>query len=137
ETQTFRGASVSRAHGVIGLQGLVPYKYEIQPALFVSQNGDISFRFSATKELLFTQRLILQPRFELNAAVQRVNRFTTGRGLNDIELGFRLRYEMKRQFAPYIGISIDQSYFGTADLVRQDGGSPRQIRFVAGVRMWH
>ena len=61
----------------------------------------------------------------------------TGRGLNNIEIGIRLRYELKRQFAPYIGISFDRSFFGTADFVRQDGGNPRQIRFVAGVRLWH
>lgn len=137
ETQTYRGAVVTRAHAVIGLQGLVPYKYEIQPTLFISQRGDISFRFEATKELLLTQRLILQPRLEINAAIQQAERFTTGRGLNDIELGLRLRYEIKRQFAPYIGISYDQSFFHTADFVRQDGGSPREIRFVAGVRLWH
>ena len=137
ETQTFRGASVSRAHAVIGLQGLVPYKYEIEPTLFISQNGDVSARFTATKDLLLTQRLIIQPRFEINGAIQRVERFTTGRGLNNIEIGMRLRYEIKRQFAPYIGISFDRSFFGTADFVRQDGGNPRQIRFVAGVRLWH
>ena len=137
ETQTFRGASVTRAHAVIGLQGLVPYKYSIAPTLFISQRGDISVRFAATRDLLFTQRLVLQPRLEVNAAIQQVERFTTGRGLNNVELGFRLRYEIRRQFAPYIGISYDQSFFETANFVRQDGGNPRQIRFVAGVRVWH
>ena len=137
ETQTFRGASVTRAHAVIGLQGLVPYKYSITPTLFISQRGDISVRFAGTRDLLITQRLALQPRLEINAAVQQVERFTTGRGLNNVEVGLRLRYEIRRQFAPYIGVSYDESFFGTADLVRQDGGKPRQIRFVAGVRIWH
>ena len=137
ETQTSGGASVTRIHAVVGLQGLVPYKYSITPTMFISQRGDVSFRLAATKELLFTQRLILQPRLELNAAIQRVNRFTTGRGLNNVEVGFRLRYEINRKFAPYIGVSYDESFFGTADLVRQDGGKPRQIRFVAGVRLWY
>ena len=137
ETQTFRGASVTRAHAVIGFSGLAPYKYEIEPTLFISQNGDLSARFTATKDLLVTQRVVIQPRFEINAAIQQVERFTTGRGLNNVELGFRLRYEIRRQFAPYIGISYDQSFFGTANFVRQDGGNPRQIRFVAGVRVWH
>jgi copper resistance protein B len=137
ETQTFRGASVTRTHVVIGLVGLVPYNYEIEPSLFISQNGDVSARFTATKDLLLTQRLVIQPRFEINAAIQRVERFTTGSGLNNIEMGFRLRYEFKRQFAPYLGVSFDRSFFGTADLVRQDGGDPRQIGFVVGVRLWH
>lgn len=132
----FNGAMSARTHAVIALQGLVPYIYEIQPALFISQSGDVSARFTGTKDLLLTQRLIVQPRLEINAAIQKVERFTTGSGLNDIEFGFRLRYEIKRQFVPYVGISFDRSFFGTAHLVRQDGGSPTQIRFVAGVRMW-
>jgi copper resistance protein B len=56
--------------------------------------------------------------------------------LNNIEAGLRLRYEFRRKYGPYIGVSYDRSFFGTADLVRQDGGDPKQLRFVAGVRIW-
>lgn len=137
ETQTFRGENVTRAHAVIGFQGLVPYRYEIESALFISQDGDVSARFQGSKDFLLTQRLILQPRFEAHAAIQKVERFTTGSGLNNIEFGLRLRYEIRREIAPYIGVSIDRSFFGTADLVREDGGDPSQIRFVAGMRLWY
>ncbi len=136
ETQTFSDRNVTRAHAVIGFEGLIPYRYEIKSALFISQNGDLSARFTITKNYLVTQRLVFQPRFETNAAIQRVEKFTTGRGLNNIELGLRLRYEIRREFAPYLGVSFDRSFFGTADLVRREGGDPRQVRFVAGVRMW-
>ncbi|WNM57602.1 copper resistance protein B [Candidatus Nitrospira allomarina] len=136
ETQSYRGRNVTRGLAVIGLQGLVPYNYEIQPAFFISQHGDLSARLTATKDLSLTQRLILQPRFETNAAIQRVRKFTTGSGLNNLELGFRLRYEIRREFAPYVGISLDKSFGDTASLVRQEGGNPSQIRFVVGVRLW-
>lgn len=136
ETQTFRGENVTRAHAVIGFQGLVPYRYEIESALFISQDGDVSARFQTSRDFLFTQRLILQARFETHAAIQKVEKFTTGRGLNNIEFGLRLRYEIRREIAPYIGVSIDRSFLGTADLVREDGGDPNQIRFVAGTRLW-
>ena len=136
ETQTFRKGEVARAHAVIGFQGLVPYRYEIESALFISQDGDVSARFQTSRDFLLTQRLILQARFETHAAIQRVERFTTGRGLNNVEFGLRLRYEIRRQIAPYIGVSLDRSFFDTADLVRQDGGTPSQTRFVAGVRLW-
>lgn len=136
ETQSFRGANVTRPHAVIGIQGLVPYRYEFESALFISHQGDVSGRVSFTRDFLLTQRWILQGRIEANAAAQRVERFTTGRGLNNIEAGLRLRYEIRRNFAPYIGISYDRSFFGTADLVREDGGDPEQLRFVAGVRVW-
>ena len=137
ETQTFRGENVARAHAVIGFQGLVPYNYEIESALFISQNGDVSARFQGSKDLLLTQRLILQARFETHAAIQTVERFTTGSGLNNIEFGLRLRYEIRREIAPYIGVSIDRSFFETADFVRQEGGNPSQTRFVAGIRLWY
>lgn len=136
ETQSFRGANVTRGQTVIGIEGLVPYNYELEAALFIDQNGKVSGRLSLTKDLLFTERLILQTRFETNAALQRVERFTTGSGLNNLELGFRLRYEIRREFAPYVGISLDRSFGETATLVRQEGGAPSQVRFVAGIRMW-
>jgi copper resistance protein B len=136
ETQSFRGRNVTRSLGVIGIQGLVPYNYEFESALFIDQNGEVSARLSFTKDMLVTQRLILQTRFETNAAVQRVEEFTTGSGLNNLEFGVRLRYEIRRGFAPYVGISLDRSFGETATLVRQEGGDPSQVRFVAGVRMW-
>ena len=136
ETQTFRGENVTRGLAVVGLEGLVPYSYEVESALFIDQDANVSARLSATKELLMTQRLILQPRIETELAAQRVERFTTGSGINNLELGFRLRYEIWRKFGPYVGVSFDWSFFDTADLVRGDGGDPSQVRFLAGVRAW-
>jgi copper resistance protein B len=136
ETQSFKEENVTRVHAVVGLEGLIPYRYEVEGSLFVSHRGDVSARFTITKNFLFTQRLVFQPRLETNAAIQRVERFTTGRGLNNIEFGLRLRYEILREFAPYLGVSFDRSFSGTADLVRQEGGDPSQVRLVAGVRMW-
>jgi len=136
ETQTFRGRNVTRGLGVIGIEGLVPYNYDFESSLFIDQNGAVSARLSFTKDLLITQRLILQTRFETNAAIQRVEEFTTGSGLNNLEFGGRLRYEIRCEFAPYVGISLDRSFGETATLVRQEGGNPSQVRFVVGVRAW-
>jgi len=136
ETQTYQGRAVTRAHAVIGVEGMIPYRFEIEPSLFISQNGDVSGRFTILRDYSITQRLILQPRLETTVAAQRVERFTSGAGLNNIEAGFRLRYDIRRKFSPYIGISFDRSFFGTAALVRREGGDPSQIRFVAGVRLW-
>ena len=136
ETQTFRDENVTRGLAVIGLEGLVPYGYDLETALFIDHDANISARISATTDWLLTQRLILQSRAETSAAVQRVERFSTGAGLNNLELGFRLRYEFWRKFGPYLGLSFDWSFFDTADLVRQEGGDPSQARVVAGLRVW-
>jgi len=136
ETQSFRGAMVTRGQTVIGIEGFVPYNYDVEAALFIDLDGKVSGRLSLTKDFLLTQRLVLQGRFETNAAVQRVERFTTGSGLNNLEFGVRLRYEIRREFAPYIGFSLDRSFGETATLVRQEGGDPSQVRFVAGLRAW-
>jgi copper resistance protein B len=136
ETQSFKGSNVTRGLGVIGIEGLVPYNYEFESSLFIDQNGAVSARLLLTKDMLLTQRLIVQTRFETNAAVQRVEEFTTGSGLNNLELGVRLRYEIRRECAPYVGVSLDRSFGETATLVRQDGGNPSQVRFLVGVRAW-
>jgi copper resistance protein B len=136
ETQSFRGRNVTRALAAIGIEGLIPYSYELEATLFLDQDGAASARLSLTKDLFLTQRLILQARFQTNAAIQRVEEFTTGSGLNNLEFGVRLRYEIRREVAPYVGVSLDRSFGETATLVRQEGGSFSQLRFVAGLRMW-
>ncbi len=136
ETQSFRDRNVTRGLAVIGLQGLVPYNYEIESALFVSHRGDVSARLTTTKDMSLSQRLILQLRLEANAAVQRVKKFTTGSGFNNVEGGARLRYEIRRELAPYVGVSLDRSFGETATLVREEDGDTSQIRFVVGARVW-
>ena len=120
----------------LGFIGLSPYWLEMEPSLFVSQRGDISGRISAAIDLLFTQRLILQPRTELNAAVQPVRSIGVGSGLNDVELGARLRYEIRREFAPYVGIAWRRQTGETAGLARAAGESVTEGVFSAGIRMW-
>ncbi|GEM_PF-79184 len=136
ETKTFRGASVTRGQFVIGIEGLVPYKYELESALFISHQGDVSGRVTFTRDYLFTQKWILQGRVETNFSAQRVARFGLGSGLNDIELGLRVRHEIRREFAPYFGVSWDRKLFGTADFARLEGNNASQLRFVMGVRVW-
>ena len=136
ETHSFRGANLTRPQAVVGFEGLAPYIIEVETGVFIDPKGNLSGRLSLTKDFLFTNRLIMQARFETNAAIQRVERFATGSGLNNIEAGFRFRYELRRKFAPYVGITFDRSFFGTARLVRQEGGDPSQIRLAMGVRMF-
>lgn len=129
--------SATRAHLALGLEGLAPYWFEVAPTLFVSQDGDISARLEASYDLLFTQRLIAEPELELNAALQEVPEHGIGSGLNDIGLGVRLRYEIKREIAPYIGFTWTRRLGGSADLAREAGRSVDERAFVAGLRVWY
>ncbi|WP_204101983.1 MULTISPECIES: copper resistance protein B [Spirulina sp. CCY15215] len=124
-----------RVFGVIGVQGLTPYLFEVDAALFVSQEGDISARLKAEYQLLLSQRLILQPEFETNIALQPVEKFGVGSGINDIELGLRLRYEFSRKFAPYLGVQWTRKLGGTANLAREKGGSVNDFAVVLGFRL--
>jgi len=81
---------------VIGFQGLAPYWFDVEPALFVSDKGDISARVTATYDLLFTQRLILQPRLEVNAALTEAAQFGVGKGLNILALPGNASLEPQR-----------------------------------------
>lgn len=124
-----------RGFAVVGIQGLAPYFIEIDSALFISHQGDISARFKAEYELLLSQRLILQPKIETNLAIQQVEEFGIGSGFNNLELGLRLRYEINRQFAPYIGISWNKLFGNTANFAEEEGESSDDVKFVAGVRL--
>lgn len=125
-----------RSYAVIGVQGLVPYRFELQAAAFVSERGDVSARAELEYELLLTQRWILQPRLATNIALQEVKGQGIGRGLNDVEFGVRLRYEIAREFAPYVGASWQNRYGGTARFARDRGEDVGGWRLVVGVRAW-
>ena len=136
QARQFNGANVVRPEAVIGLEARVPYNYGIETALYLDPKGKLSGDFTATKDILITQRLVLQGRLEGAAGVQEVERFGFGSGLRSLETGLRLRYEIKREFAPYIGISYGKNFGGTANIIQRNGGETSQVRFVAGVRAW-
>lgn len=133
-----RGAGETdlRAHLVLGLQGLAPYWFELEPALFVSQDGDVSARLETSYDLLFTQRLILEPEMEANLALQDVPEWGVGSGLGDLELSGRLRYEIVRELAPYLGFTWHRRMGESADLARAAGGVVSETSMVVGVRAW-
>lgn len=137
EATDFSGKNKFRTHAVVGLEGLLPYRFQIEPLFFVSDDGDVSARITGTRDMLLTQRLILQARLETTIAVQSVEEFGIGEGLNNIEAGLRLRYEMRREFAPYIGVSFSRSLFETEDFLRAKGKDETELRFVAGIRFWY
>lgn len=130
------GQTNTRAHLALGLQGLAPYWFELEPTLFVDQRGHVSASLEASYEMLLTQRLILEPRAEVSAAIQEAKDFGVGRGFNDVELGLRMRYEIRREFAPYVGVVWARRLGGTADLAHSSGAPVRELSVVMGLRLW-
>ena len=126
----------TRTYGVFGVQGLAPQWFEVDVAAFVSDEGDVSARALAEYDLFVTQRLILQPLGELNFALQDVPELGVGSGLNSVELGLRLRYEIEREFAPYVGVSWTRLMGDTEDFARAEGENVEPLSLVAGIRVW-
>lgn len=136
DSREWDGRRVNRGLLAIGLEGIAPYWFETEPALYVSQKGDVSARFEAATDVLFSQRFIVQPRLEVNAAAQRVPEFGVGSGINDVNIGFRARYEFTRKFAPYIGVSWVRRTGETAVLARRAGEIDGYRAIVFGLRAW-
>lgn len=136
ETRRTGGVTRTRTSAVAALEGLAPYWFELEPSLYVSDRGDVSGELTASYDLFVTQRLLLQPRLDLRAAVQEVREFGVGSGLNDAAFGLRLRYELRRELAPYVGMRWSRSMGGSADLARAAGEATSRSTVVAGVRFW-
>ncbi|TPG14639.1 copper resistance protein B [Sphingomonas koreensis] len=128
--------SPTQTYATIGIEGLAPYMFETEAALFLSTKGDILGRAEAWYDERITQRLILQPRIELNLAAQDVPEDRIGAGLSDAELGLRLRYEISRRFAPYVGVSYEAKTGRTATFARRDGEDVHATSLVLGIRTW-
>lgn len=114
---------------VIGFQGLAPHFLEVESALFITDNGNVLGRLTLGYEMLLTQRLILAPRIELNVAAKDIQNRAVKAGISEFEAGLRLRYEIEREFAPYIGMD----YVEEASLLEHQ----HSVRGVVGIRVWY
>ncbi len=121
---------------VIGMQGLAPYYFETDVAAFVSEEGDVAARASFEYEMLFTQKLILTPEITLDAFAQDNKDASVGSGLASTNIGLRLRYELIREFAPYVGVSQNNLYGKTRDYARDAGNDSNSTQWLVGVRAW-
>ena len=123
-----------RTYATVGFESLVPYWFDIEGAAFLSNKGELLGRVEGTYDLRLTNRVILQPRAEFNFAAQNSRATQTGSGLSNAELGLRLRYEVRREFAPYIGVSWDRRFGKTAGYARALGEGVVDKSVVFGVR---
>lgn len=129
-------AGVDRTWLALGVQGLAPYWFEVDASVYLGDSGRSALRLETEYDLLLSQRLILQPRVELNLYGREDRDNGIGSGLSDVAAGLRLRYEFSRQLAPYIGVEWTQKYGNSADLARQRNSPVSDTRWVAGVRIW-
>jgi len=120
----------------LGVKGTAPYLIEMDAALFYGESGQLAARLDAEYEYMITQRLVLIPEIEMNFHSKNDEATGTGSGLSNIALGIRLGYEIKREFAPYLGINWAKKFGDTADFAEEEGESSDDVQFVAGVRFW-
>ncbi|WP_230631322.1 copper resistance protein B [Sphingomonas sp. Leaf37] len=126
----------TRTYATVGIEGLAPYWFDVEGAVFLSDKGDILARAEAWYDQRITQRLVLQPRVEVNLAAQDVPASRIGAGLSTAEAGARLRYEVTREFAPYVGLSWERRYGATVRYARADGDGTGGVSLALGIRAW-
>jgi copper resistance protein B len=121
----------------IGVQGLAPYRFEIEATAYVGDSGRTHARIEVEYELLLSNRLILQPQIETELYAENDPARGIGSGLSTVEFGLRLRYEVRREFAPYLGVVWSRKFGDTADFARVEGERVEDTRLVAGIRIWY
>jgi copper resistance protein B len=131
------GARPDRGWLAFGVEGLAPYWFDVEATAYVGDQGRSALRVAAAYELLFTQRLVLQPRVEASFYGKRDAERALGAGLSELVAGLRLRYEIRREFAPYVGVEWAGKFGATADDARRAGADAGETRVVAGVRFWY
>ena len=124
------------AYATVAVEALLPYWFDVEGALFVSEHGDSFARLEGSYDFQFTQRLILQPRVELTLAAQDVPESSLGSGFSLAEIGLRLRYDIRREFSPYVGVNFEKRFGRTADLARASNAEVDEFGVVVGLRAW-
>lgn len=127
------GEGPDRTYAGVGIQGLAPYFFELDASLWLGEGGQSIASLETEYEILLSNRLILQPRLEVNAYGQDDEAKGIGAGLSDAEFGLRLRYEIRREFAPYLGVAWSRKFGATADMA---DGEVSDFRVLAGLRFW-
>lgn len=130
------GVGPDRGWLAFGIQGLAPYWFNVDATAYAGNGGRTALRLGAEYEMLLTQKLILQPRVEMNLYGKQDTAREIGSGLSDATAGLRLRYEFTRQIAPYVGVEWARKFGGTADFVRAAGEDTQNTQLVAGLRFW-
>jgi len=130
------GHGARRTYAALAIEGLAPYWFEVEASLFLSDKGDLLARFEAYNDQRLTNRLILQPRIEANFAAQDMPGERIGAGISEVELGLRLRFEIRRELAPYAGVVHERSFGPPARQVRAEGSTARKTSMVVGLRAW-
>jgi len=130
------GAGPNREWLAFGVEGIAPYWFEIEATAYLGEAGQSALRLDASYDLLLTQKLVLQPRIEANIYGKRDVERGLGSGLSDVSAALRVRYEIRRELAPYFGIEWVRKYGETEDLARAAGDDPNDARLVAGLRFW-
>ncbi|WP_275096587.1 copper resistance protein B [Sedimenticola hydrogenitrophicus] len=126
----------TRDYLALGFKGLSPYQFEVDAGLFIGESGQVNVRLNAEYEYLLTQKWILSPEIEVNAFSEDDAQLGIGSGLSDMELGLRLRYEVRREFAPYIGVNWARKFGQTADFAKAGGEDSSDVQIMAGLRIW-
>lgn len=129
------GDTHERSSAVLGLQGIAPYQFDVEPALFLTDHGELLGQLTASYYLYLTQRWVLQPRLELGASAQDVPDLGFGAGMNYADVSLRLLYEVRREVAPYVGVRYYTLFGETADRAARSGGEDEQLQLVFGVRL--
>ncbi|WP_291985258.1 copper resistance protein B [Luteitalea sp.] len=130
------GPGPNRTWAAVGVQGLAPYWFEVEATAYLGAEGRTHVRLETEYELLITNRLVLQPLAEVEIYGKSDPERGIGAGLSSADFGLRVRYEFKREFAPYVGVTWNHKFFDTADYAREDGDSVRSTRLALGVRLW-
>ena len=125
-----------RGWGALGIEGLAPLFFRVAATGYVSGDGHFAAKLEGSYDLLLTQRLILQPQIEMNFYTKDDPARDIGSGLAEIDAGLRLRYEITRKVAPYVGVTYNGKYGATANFVQANGGATNEVRFAFGLRTW-
>ena len=126
----------SRIYATVGFEGLAPGFFDVEGGLFVSDRGELMARLEGYYDQRITQKLILQPRAELYFAAQDSEDIGVGAGLSEAEIGVRLRYDIAREFAPYVGVQYESAFGRTRNFLRDEGEATSGWSFLAGIRAW-
>ncbi len=119
---------------VFGLHGMAPYFFETDAYLYIGQDRQVSFNLETERDLLLTQKLIIQPYLDINVVLSDDSNYAKKTGLNSVQVGLETRYEINKKVMPFIDVAYGYNKGIQETAWQKSSSSENEWFYGAGIR---
>ena len=129
-----REVDQDQVDAVLGLHGMAPYFFETDAYVYIGQDRQVSFNLETERDLLLTQKLIIQPYLDINMVLSDDSNYAKKTGLNSVQVGLETRYEINKKVMPFMDVAYGYNKGVQETAWQKSSSSENEWSYGAGIR---